>query len=150
MTRLISRNSQTLAFMGRCPIKDHDDEFPGMSLPNLGEKAIHALRIHHFCGHAIQGAILGAHRGIFIDETPGRARGEPEGAMVRAPSKSGDLSCDQIWLRPGTSPAPESFFVLHSGGCQSFREFFLIFLRLRQAFRMFCIGLDLPPAMSCQ
>ena len=47
-------------------VQDHDDEFPGMRVPNLVEKAIHVLGIHGRCGQIIETAILRADGGIFV------------------------------------------------------------------------------------
>ena len=42
------RNVQPLGLVGRSPVQDHDEEIIRVIVPDLIQKAVHALRVHFF------------------------------------------------------------------------------------------------------
>ncbi len=60
------RNVQPLGLVGRSPVQDHDEKIIRVSIPDLIQKAVHALRVHFFSRYEVERLILGAHGRIFI------------------------------------------------------------------------------------
>ena len=80
------RNVQPLGLVGRSPVQGHDEEIIRVIVPDLMQKAVHALRVHFFCRHEVERPLLGAHRCILIDEFPhqGQRNNRAGGAGVQS------------------------------------------------------------------